>query len=201
MDGAQNQAVAAAEPVSGVVGEHREQAVLHRPGRHLLQGITGLDVARGHLPAGVPAYQRRKLGAGHHAARRQLERAVDEVVGGEGDGGRLGHVAVVDERHRGVLRVRRDEHAVDHRRLPAAEQPLHEHRGLQDGELQVRVVQRLFHRPRARVIHQRQRRVVHAGEDNPPDPGLLRGRDDPGAQRRGIRCEGRDDEEHAVHPV
>jgi hypothetical protein len=43
--------------------------------------------------------------------------------------------------------------------------------------------------------------VVHAGEDKPPDSGCLRGRDDPGTQRRGVGRKRWNDEEHAVDPI
>jgi hypothetical protein len=43
--------------------------------------------------------------------------------------------------------------------------------------------------------------VAHAGEDKPPDPGCLRGRDDPGTQRRRVGRKRWNDEEHAVDPI
>lgn len=43
--------------------------------------------------------------------------------------------------------------------------------------------------------------MVHAGEDKPPDSGCLRGRDDPGTQRRRVGRKRWKDEEHAVDPI
>jgi hypothetical protein len=65
----------------------------------------------------------------------------------------------------------------------------------------VPLTRRFLDRPHARVVHQRQRAVVHAGEDRPPDTSCLRNRDDPGTQRHRVGRKRRDDEEHAVDPI
>ena len=57
-DGAESQAVAAVEPVGGVVGEHCEQAVLQGRIGQALRGDGGVAVLRGNLAAGIPGHQR-----------------------------------------------------------------------------------------------------------------------------------------------
>jgi hypothetical protein len=120
---------------------------------------------------GVAAHQGCDLGAGEHASGGEFEGAADQLVGGERDGRDLGDVAVVHEGHRRVLRVGHREHTVLDRVDPIAGQALHEHRRLQDRERQPGSIQRLLDRTHARVVHQRQRRVIDAREDEPRHAG------------------------------
>ncbi len=161
-----------------------------------------VDLAGGDGPSQRVAHHRGDLRAREPRLAGQFEAAISQPVGRQRHRGNLGDIAVVDAGYRHVDRIGLGEDAPGQDARPCAEQVLVEIRGLQHGELQARIEQRLFDRNLAGVVGQRDvGRLDHRREHEAAHTGTPRCVDHVDAQLRFVGREGGADVEHTIDAV